>query len=288
MKKFSTPVSDGGRPYFNDQFTDVLQGEIYKVMEGIASMVDDETEGLVISGCKINSYNPGTGAIDITAGVVYIAGQYRDVPAFIGNLLVNTLFIVEDVDVVVQKTFKDGLINDYTTTATAKYVQQASQPVTQFIEVLGATILKWGGNDLGKGLLNRTRAREFDVFSAFDVRDSEAPGITTSNPAYQGVAVLTTPNDGITRTYFTTGRATARTQTATTGEYDLLIRYGVADVGVAKLENLGVIASKGNVIATAVGQVPPNTVIEMFHRTTNGAEYLAEGLKLSIIGVPIL
>lgn len=79
MRKFIATAT-GGVPVDDDDLLDVFNSELWAAIESILSSFDSNTEGIVVSGC-VTTNNAGN--FDMTAGIVYLAGEFLRVPAFI-------------------------------------------------------------------------------------------------------------------------------------------------------------------------------------------------------------
>lgn len=102
MKKYINPIPDGGAPLHNNRLNVELGIEIWDAIEGLLTKFSLDTQGVIISGC-VSSGGPYT----VSAGIVYIDGKFRRVPATSG--LSGTKYITSGADVNTPKTFGDGL-----------------------------------------------------------------------------------------------------------------------------------------------------------------------------------
>jgi hypothetical protein len=78
MRKLNNPMPSGGAPFTNEDFSDVFQTEIWAALQGLLSQYDADAEGVIVSGCVVT---PNVGNFDMTAGIVYLNGEFMRVDA---------------------------------------------------------------------------------------------------------------------------------------------------------------------------------------------------------------
>lgn len=80
MKKIVTGSTPGGAPLYLGDFKTTFNDEIWDAMQALLSGYDSDTEGLIISGCVIS----GAGPYNMTAGIVYLNGEFMRIDAQVG------------------------------------------------------------------------------------------------------------------------------------------------------------------------------------------------------------
>lgn len=105
MKKF-TSTDLGGAPIYKDDLRTIFNTEIWEVIQAMLSPFDSDTEGLVISGC-VTTANAGN--FDITAGIVYLNGEFMRVSAATNQSF--TKYIAPSTAVNDDRTFEDGTVH---------------------------------------------------------------------------------------------------------------------------------------------------------------------------------
>ncbi len=83
MKKITSVADLGGGPVTKEDLRTVFNDELWDAIEAILGMFSANTEGVIVSGCVIS----GGGPYDITAGIVYLNGEYMRLPALTGQTL---------------------------------------------------------------------------------------------------------------------------------------------------------------------------------------------------------
>ena len=68
----------GGAPFTNEDLSDVFQTEIWAALQAMLSVYDADAEGVIVSGCVVT---PNAGNFDMTAGIVYLNGEFMRVDA---------------------------------------------------------------------------------------------------------------------------------------------------------------------------------------------------------------
>ncbi len=71
-------MPSGGAPFSNEDLNDVFQGEIWAALQAMLSQYNDDAEGVIVSGCVVT---PNVGNFDMTAGIVYLNGEFMRVDA---------------------------------------------------------------------------------------------------------------------------------------------------------------------------------------------------------------
>lgn len=101
MRRLINPVPAGGAPINNEQLNDIFQIEIHDCIEALLSPFDADVQGVIVSGCVIT----GGGPYAISAGVVYLNGEFMRLPAATGQTLPK--YIAAKAISYVTKTFAD-------------------------------------------------------------------------------------------------------------------------------------------------------------------------------------
>lgn len=78
MKKLTTATDLGGAPIYKSDFRTLFNVDIWDCVQGLLSMYNATTEGVIVSGCVVT---PNAGNFDMTTGVVYLNGVFMRVPA---------------------------------------------------------------------------------------------------------------------------------------------------------------------------------------------------------------
>lgn len=102
MKKYISPVADGGAPLHNNRIVTELQGEIWDAMQSILKESAGVTN-MIVSGCAIT----GGGPYNIAAGIVYVNGEFLRFAGATGVTL--PYYISTAADIITQKTFADSV-----------------------------------------------------------------------------------------------------------------------------------------------------------------------------------
>lgn len=119
MKKIVSTTDLGGAPVFKNDLREVFNVEFWDVIEALLSPYDSDTEGLIISGCEISAGSD----YDITAGIVYLNGEFMRLPASTGNAF--TTYIAPATPSEDTRTFADGSTNGLVETKAAEIVGSA-------------------------------------------------------------------------------------------------------------------------------------------------------------------
>jgi hypothetical protein len=145
MKKLTSATDLGGAPIFKNDLRAVFNQELYKVIQGLLYPFDADVEGIIISGCLITANG---GNFDMTAGIIYINGEYREIPAATNQTF--TKYIIPSTLVTDSRTFADGTSHAVTETKNAELA--ASAPMSgQYITInslTGADDRRWRGGNL--------------------------------------------------------------------------------------------------------------------------------------------
>jgi hypothetical protein len=116
MKKITQSATTGGAPIYLDDFKDVFNKEIWDVLEGILSGFNSViTEGIIVSGCLLTG-SPGN--YTLSAGIVYLDGEFLRVPESTGLSLPQ--YIIPATDVNTTRTFEDTVIKTLFITKSAE------------------------------------------------------------------------------------------------------------------------------------------------------------------------
>ena len=78
MRKLNNPMPSGGAPFTNEDLNDVFQTEVWAALQAMLSVYDADAEGVIVSGCVVT---PNAGNFDMTAGIVYLNGEFMRVDA---------------------------------------------------------------------------------------------------------------------------------------------------------------------------------------------------------------
>lgn len=106
MKKITQAATTGGAPIYLDDFKDVFNLELWDVLQGMLSVFDTDTEGIIVQGCNIGGSGPSN--YSISGGIVYIDGEFRRLTAATGLSLPQ--YIKAATDVNTTRTFEDTII----------------------------------------------------------------------------------------------------------------------------------------------------------------------------------
>lgn len=133
MKRLISPVQDGGIPYINSDFNEILQKEHIKSYSAHLDAINDipfgssnNNRGIIVKGCKINNGNISNVNFDFTNSMIYLPGLtssgdfYEPAPAIaIQNFSFNhdgIIYLVAAPDINESRTFRDGVNKVATTT----------------------------------------------------------------------------------------------------------------------------------------------------------------------------
>ncbi len=83
MKKINSTGQTGGAPVNQEDLRTVFNDEIWDAIEALLSPFSADTEGVIVSGCVIS----GGGPYDISAGIVYLNGEFMRLAAATGQTL---------------------------------------------------------------------------------------------------------------------------------------------------------------------------------------------------------
>jgi hypothetical protein len=131
MKKF-TATSLGGAPVDAADLKKIFNDDLYSAIEGILSPFSLTTEGIIVSGCIIS----GGGPYNISAGVVYLNGEFMALPAQTGVSLPQ--YIQPDTVVSDTRTFADSTTHEVASTKSAK-VGGSAPGSGQYIAITSVT-----------------------------------------------------------------------------------------------------------------------------------------------------
>lgn len=102
MKKF-TSTDLGGAPIFKGDLFGIFNKDIWTAVEALLSPFNSDTQGIVVSGC-VTTNNAGN--FDMTAGVVYLNGEFMEIPSYTNQAF--TKYIAPSSVVDDTRTFQDG------------------------------------------------------------------------------------------------------------------------------------------------------------------------------------
>lgn len=134
MKKITQSATTGGAPIYLDDFKDVFNKELWDVLEGILSGFNSViTEGVIVSGCDLTG-SPGN--YTLSAGIVYLDGEFLRVPQSTGLSLPQ--YIIPATDVNTTRTFEDTVIKTLFVTKAAE-LSATETANGQYIAITTAT-----------------------------------------------------------------------------------------------------------------------------------------------------
>lgn len=119
MKKW-TSTALGGAPVTDDDLLAVFNSEIWGAIEAIFYQFNSDTQGVIVSGCVLTD---NAGNFDMTAGIVYLNGEFMRIPAFTNQAF--TKYIAPDTIVNDSRTFQDSTTNTVAVTKQATLVGSA-------------------------------------------------------------------------------------------------------------------------------------------------------------------
>jgi len=102
MKKFTTGTDLGGAPIYKNDLREVFNSEIWVAIEALLYQFNSDTQGIIVSGC-VTTANGGN--FDMTAGVVYLNGEFMRIPAAINQTF--TKYIAPKAAINDSRTFAD-------------------------------------------------------------------------------------------------------------------------------------------------------------------------------------
>lgn len=179
MKRLKSPVADGGLPYLNSDFNDILQKEHLKAygsfLDGINDWQIDETgtnaqnRGIIMRGCRIVSSTSNSTTFDFTNSLIYMptlttdGDFYAPVDAInINNYTIGhggSLYIVLATATDETRIFRDGISKGAITDT--RFTITSSQPS------LSSTWIQFDWNaSLGKIVTRRRYQRVLKYFTA--------------------------------------------------------------------------------------------------------------------------
>lgn len=118
MKKF-TSTDTGGGPVTKQDLRDIFNSEFWDVIQGTMSSYDADTQGIILSGCIIS----GGGPYAMTAGIVYLNGEFMRMPAVASMSLPQ--YIQPDTPVNDDRVFADTTTHTVAVTKSAKIASSA-------------------------------------------------------------------------------------------------------------------------------------------------------------------
>lgn len=134
MKKITTSTTNGGAPISLDDFKDVFNDEIWDAMQAMMSIFDSDTQGIIVSGCTVGGSGPSS--YTLSAGIVYIDGEFRRVAAASGLSLPQ--YIKAATDVNTTRTFEDASIQTLFITKSAD-LSGSAPGAGQYIAITNTT-----------------------------------------------------------------------------------------------------------------------------------------------------
>lgn len=193
MKKFINPIPDGGAPIHNNRINTELQTELWDVIEGLLNAYSDDTQGVIINGCISSGGTPYT----VTAGIVFIDGEFRRLPAQTGQT--GTRYITAGADANTAKLFADGVSKNLIVDQVAT---TAGAPSGQYITINNANVQA----------ARRLENLAFNLITDYTTNDDNKP--LAAAVAYDLKALL--DSEASTRAAADSGEATARANADTT------------------------------------------------------------------------
>lgn len=127
MRKLVSPIADGGFPWGGEDILTVFQDDFWDALQGLLAVYDGDTQGVIVQGCVVTA----TADFDITAGIVYMDGEFYRLPA--QTNVPTGQHIVPGATVFTQRTFQDLGLKNFVEIKGA--IVQASLPGGQFITI---------------------------------------------------------------------------------------------------------------------------------------------------------
>lgn len=134
MRKFFSPLPDGGAPIYNQELNGVLQKEFWDIIENVmGSILYGSSPNVIVSGGEIT--NNGDGTLNITSGIAYVNNGVDTVNNFMRfdaytNVTYPAYLTTKTVNVE-QIQFADAVDRDYISEYDAQVV--GSMPATEYI-----------------------------------------------------------------------------------------------------------------------------------------------------------
>jgi len=120
MKKIVSAADLGGAPIYKSDLRDVFNSEIWDAIQGLLSGYSSSTFGFIVSGCVFTN---NAGNFDMTAGVVYLNGEFMRIPAATNQAF--TKYIAAKTPTNDSRTFEDGTTHAVVQTKDAELVGSA-------------------------------------------------------------------------------------------------------------------------------------------------------------------
>lgn len=159
MKKITQVAETGGARLDFDDFRDVFNKEIWDALQAMLSPFDSDTEGVILSGCTIS----GGGPYNIAAGIVYLDGEFRRLPAQTGVSLPQ--YIKAATDVNTTRTFEDTVIKTLFITESADLATSAPG-AGQYIAITSTSApdsRRWGRPMFSSSATNVRKKATLDI-----------------------------------------------------------------------------------------------------------------------------
>lgn len=123
MKKVVTAATTGGAPLYKSDLREVFNDEIWDAIESLLAQYNTDAAPVIISGCTFTA-NVGTPAnFDMTAGIIYIDGEFKRIDA-VTNISF-TKYIASAAATQDSRTYGDGTNNAFIETKKAEFVSSA-------------------------------------------------------------------------------------------------------------------------------------------------------------------
>lgn len=103
MKKLSTGTDLGGAPITKADLRQIFNVDLWDALDAIMFPYDSHIEGVIVHGCVFSN---NAGNFDMTAGIVYLNGEFMRVPAVINQAY--TKYIQPDTVINDTRSFSDG------------------------------------------------------------------------------------------------------------------------------------------------------------------------------------
>ena len=101
MKRFVSPIPNGGLPIFVDDFLTIdLEN-----LDAINAILSGYNEPIVVSGVEVSNLDTNAKTFDLSAGLVFLNGSIMRVPSYSGTY---PLYISEGATVQENRDFEDG------------------------------------------------------------------------------------------------------------------------------------------------------------------------------------
>ena len=117
MKKFFSPIPDGGFPIYSQEINSVMQEQIWTPIEAQMTALCFPLAGMIVSGGVITD---GGATFDIAAGVCFLDGEYLEFDAQTG--LTSPAYIKVSTPITTNTAYADTVSRGYTVLNKAEVV----------------------------------------------------------------------------------------------------------------------------------------------------------------------